>query len=173
MQERNYILSNSEDTWLLGSALHFQGVSYFHLQKLDESLRSLDESIFWNEKIGQDTTDAKELFEQISKVRQNKPPTDNFARIAAEQSNLSRRESGICGHCFRRPETTGGTAITVRGYLVAYQIGHSHAIGCPTCVRSHILKETLLNGLFGWWGHNFILPKLRNDSSEFTCRIIR
>ena len=152
LQERNYILSNSEDTWLLGSALHFQGVSYFHLQKLDESLRSLDESIFWNEKIGQDTTDAKELFEQISKVRQNKPPTDNFARIAAEQSNLSRRESGICGHCFKRPETTGGTAITVRGYLVAYQIGHSHAIGCPTCVRSHILKETLWNGLFGWWG---------------------
>lgn len=152
LQERNYLLSNSKDTWLLGSALHFQGVSYFHLQQLDESLRSLDESIFWNDKIGQDTTDAKELFEQISMVRQNNTPTDNFARIAAEQTNLSHSENGICGHCFKRPETTGGTAITVRGYLIAYQIGHSHAIGCPTCVRSHILKETLWNGLFGWWG---------------------
>ena len=58
---------------------------------------------------------------------------------------------GVCGHCNKRPKTTGIGSARVRGYLLMYSIGESFAVGCPTCVRIFLLKETFWNALFGWW----------------------
>lgn len=162
LSERNYLTSNRDDMWILGSSLHFQGVSFFHLDEVDKSLKALDESIFWNNKLGEDTSDAQELFDQISNIRSNKTPTDNFASstptdnfasLAIEQTDNSLQwGADVCGHCFKRPKTTGVTAHTVRGYLLMVTWGKSWAVGCTTCMRLHLLKETGWNVLFGWWG---------------------
>ena len=58
---------------------------------------------------------------------------------------------GVCGHCNVRPKTTGIGVARVRGYLLMYSISESFAVGCPTCVRIFLLKETFWNALFGWW----------------------
>ncbi len=156
--EKNHLMSDRTDMWILGSTLQVLGISYFNLERFEESMKSLDESMFWNEKSGEDTSVAQELIDHISNTHYNRAPLppleqiDNFANLNTTQTSNGQSENVLCLHCYKRPKTTGATAYTVRGYLIMVEHGKSWAVGCPTCMRLHLLKETFWNFLFGWWG---------------------
>lgn len=56
-----------------------------------------------------------------------------------------------CPYCQSAPIETTATAPYVRGFILAYQIGHKSFIGCVSCVRKKILGEAGLSALVGWF----------------------
>ena len=130
------------DRDMVGHAMMWKGLAYFKLGRYHDAIPVLDEGILIAKQEGDDV-------ESYEKLRQL--CADSVKPIQNLTTN-DYSKHGICAHCRKRPKTTGVTAYTVRGYLIFYQHGQSWAIGCPTCMRIHLLKETLWNALFGWWG---------------------
>ena len=130
------------DRDMVGHAMMWKGLAYFKLGRYHDAIPVLDEGIL----IAKQEGDNVESYENLRQLC-----ADSVKPIQNLTTN-DYAKHGICAHCRKRPKTTGVTAYTVRGYLLVYQHGQSWAIGCPTCMRIHLLKETLWNALFGWWG---------------------
>lgn len=56
-----------------------------------------------------------------------------------------------CPYCHVNDLETTVTAPYVRGFLLAYEMGHKTFIGCVSCVRKKTLKEAGLSTLIGWF----------------------
>ena len=140
---RNH-LTQSGDRDMVAYALSWRGLAYYNLGRYQEGIYAFDEAI----NIGREEGEDVQQWEQLRELCVDANVIhDGLLTIDPHDS-----EYGICGHCNKRPKTTGATALCVRGYLLMFTYAQSWAIGCPTCVRIHLLKETFWNALFGWWG---------------------
>ncbi len=56
-----------------------------------------------------------------------------------------------CPYCRDNYLETTAKLPYVRGFLLAYQHGHKQLVGCRSCVRTELLKETGKSALIGWF----------------------
>ncbi|MGH1350540.1 MAG: TerB family tellurite resistance protein [Methyloligellaceae bacterium] len=56
-----------------------------------------------------------------------------------------------CPYCHDNKLETKATLPYVRGYLIVFQYGYKKIIGCKSCVRKQLLKETGKSTLLGWY----------------------
>ncbi len=56
-----------------------------------------------------------------------------------------------CPYCHDNRLETKATLPYVRGYLIVFEYGYKKIIGCKSCVRKQLLKETGKSTLLGWY----------------------
>ncbi len=56
-----------------------------------------------------------------------------------------------CPYCHSNKLETKATLPYVRGFLIVFQYGYKKIIGCKSCVRKQLLKETAKSSLIGWF----------------------
>lgn len=56
-----------------------------------------------------------------------------------------------CPYCNRRNLAARATLPYVRGYVLAYAVGAKRAVGCVSCVRAEVYKQSGLSLLIGWF----------------------
>jgi len=56
-----------------------------------------------------------------------------------------------CPYCHVNYLETSAKLPYVRGFLLAVQHGHKQLVGCKSCVRGELLKETLKSTFIGWF----------------------
>jgi uncharacterized tellurite resistance protein B-like protein len=56
-----------------------------------------------------------------------------------------------CPYCRTNDIQTSAKLPYVRGFLLAVQHGHKQLVGCNTCVRTELLKESGKSALIGWF----------------------
>ncbi len=56
-----------------------------------------------------------------------------------------------CPYCGDRSLETAVSLPYVRGYVLAFHFGSKKIIGCRSCVRKQVLKETGISGAIGWF----------------------
>ena len=78
-----------------------------------------------------------------------------IARAVMSGGAMSYAELGeinyLCPYCNKRNIQTRAAIPYVRGYVLAYEIGAKHAVGCTSCVRVEIYKQSGLSLLIGWF----------------------
>ncbi|MEZ4886783.1 MAG: TerB family tellurite resistance protein [Chitinophagales bacterium] len=67
------------------------------------------------------------------------------------QETYTTKSEHKCPYCQKEKLETVATAPYVRGFLLAYQIGHNSFIGCVPCVRKKLLGEAGISALIGWF----------------------
>ena len=56
-----------------------------------------------------------------------------------------------CPYCQERKVQTATKVVSIRGYLLAFQLRRRRYVGCVPCVRKKVLKEVAKSFLLGWF----------------------